>query len=50
MVVRADADDVPREEIQANGYNLNISRFISAAIAEEEIDLQTVNAEMLSLD
>jgi type I restriction enzyme M protein len=41
---------VPMQEIEANGYNLNISRYISTAVAEEEIDLQTVNAEMLSLE
>lgn len=41
---------MPMEEIEANGYNLNISRYISTAVAEEEIDLQTVNAEMLSLE
>jgi type I restriction enzyme M protein len=29
---------------------LNISRCISTAAADEEIDLQTVNAEMLSLE
>jgi type I restriction enzyme M protein len=37
------------EEIEANGYNLNISRYISTAVAEEEIDLQTVNAELVTL-
>lgn len=41
---------VPMEEIEANGYNLNISRYISTALAEEEIDLQSVNEEMLSQD
>ncbi len=41
---------VPIEEIEANGYNLNISRYISTAVAGAEIDLQTVNAEMLSLE
>jgi type I restriction enzyme M protein len=41
---------VPIGEIEANGYNLNISRYISTALAEEEIDLQSVNEEMLSLD
>lgn len=40
---------VPMEEIEANGYNLNISRYISTAVAEEEIDLQTVNAELVTL-
>jgi type I restriction enzyme M protein len=41
---------VPMAEIEANGYNLNISRYISTATAEEEIDLQAVNAEMLALE
>jgi type I restriction enzyme M protein len=38
------------ERIAEEGYNLNISRYISTAVAEGEIDLQTVNAEMLSLE
>jgi len=37
------------EEIETNGYNLNISRYISTAQAEEEIDLQTVNTELMEL-
>jgi type I restriction enzyme M protein len=41
---------VPMEEIQANGYNLNISRYVSTADTEEEIDLKAVNAKLLSLD
>ena len=40
---------VPMEEIEANGYNLNISRYVSAAQAEEAIDLQAVNAELAAL-
>lgn len=32
------------EEIEVNGYNLNISRHIGTAQAEEEVDLQAVNA------
>ena len=40
---------VPMEEIEANGYNLNISRYISTARAEEEIDLHAVNAELITL-
>ncbi|TAJ93825.1 MAG: type I restriction-modification system subunit M [Gammaproteobacteria bacterium] len=40
---------VPMEEIEVNVYNLNISRYISTAQAEEEIDLQAVNAELASL-
>jgi type I restriction enzyme M protein len=37
------------EEIEANGYNLNISRYISTAQAENEIDLQAVNTELVTL-
>lgn len=40
---------VPMKEIDANGYNLNISRYISTAVAEDEIDLQKVNAELVTL-
>ena len=38
------------EEIEKNDYNLNISRYISTAVAEEEIDLQAVNAELVALE
>jgi len=41
---------VTMEEIAANDYNLNISRYISTAVAEKEIDLQAVNAEMVALE
>jgi len=37
-------------EIQKNDFNLNISRYISTAVAEEEINLHVVNAELLALD
>ena len=37
-------------EIETNDYNLNISRYISTAVAEPEIDLQAVNAELLAID
>ena len=40
---------VSMERIEKEGYNLNISRYISTAQTEEEIDLQAVNEEMLSL-
>ena len=36
-------------EIEANGYNLNISRYISTAQAEEEIVLEAVNADLVTL-
>ncbi|MNF06572.1 hypothetical protein D3C80_2065480 [compost metagenome] len=38
------------EEIEKNGYNLNISRYISTASAETEIDLQVVNDELATLE
>ena len=38
------------EEIAENHFNLNISRYISTAIGEEEIDLGAVNAELKSLE
>jgi type I restriction enzyme M protein len=41
---------VEMKEIEKNGYNLNISRYISTAIAEEEIDLQAVNERLVSLE
>jgi type I restriction enzyme M protein len=40
---------VTMDEIAANGYNLNISRYISTAQAEAEIDLQAVHTELLIL-
>ena len=33
-----------------NGYNLNISRYISTATAEEQIDLHAVNAELVGIE
>ncbi|MCK9293478.1 MAG: type I restriction-modification system subunit M [Desulfobulbaceae bacterium] len=41
---------VEMKEIEKNDYNLNISRYISTATAEEEIDLQAVNAELVTLE
>jgi type I restriction enzyme M protein len=41
---------VSMEKIEAEGYNLNISRYISTAIAEKEIDLGAVNRELLALE
>ena len=41
---------VGMDEIEKNDYNLNISRYISTATAEEKIDLPTVNAELVTLD
>lgn len=41
---------VPLEEIAANGYNLNISRYISTAEAEPDIDLAAENAKLRALE
>jgi type I restriction enzyme M protein len=41
---------VSMKEITENNFNLNISRYISTAVAEEEIDLGAVNAELVSLE
>ena len=38
------------EEIEKNGYNLNISRYISTASAEEDIKLEAVNDELVALE
>jgi type I restriction enzyme M protein len=38
------------ERIAEEGYNLNISRYISTATAAEEIDLPAVNAELVKLE
>jgi len=41
---------VPMAEIGMNDYNLNISRYISTAVAEEEIDLQATNQELVAIE
>jgi type I restriction enzyme M protein len=41
---------VPMAEIEKNDYNLNISRYISTAVAEEEIDLQATNQELVAIE
>lgn len=38
------------ERIEAEGYNLNISRYISTAKSEVEIDLNAINAELVYLE
>ena len=40
---------VEMSEIETNGYNLNISRYISTAEAEEQIDLKATHSELVSL-
>lgn len=41
---------VPMAEIEENDFNLNISRYVSTATAEEEIDLAAVHSELTALD
>ena len=51
---RKEADRYARrvsiEEIEKNDYNLNISRYISTAEPEEQIDLQANHKEMVKLE
>jgi type I restriction enzyme M protein len=41
---------VEMAEIEKNDFNLNISRYISTATAEKEIDLAAVNAELVEIE
>ena len=41
---------VSLEEIERNDFNLNISRYVSTAQKEEEIDLAAVHAQLLAID
>ncbi len=41
---------VSMEEIEKNDYNLNISRYISTAVEEEEIDLKAVHANLVEIE
>jgi type I restriction enzyme M protein len=41
---------VKMDEIEKNDYNLNISRYISTAEPEKQIDLQVVNDELIKLE
>ena len=41
---------VEMEEIEQNDFNLNISRYISTAVAEEEIDLQAEHDKLTQLE
>lgn len=41
---------VSMEEIEKNGYNLNISRYVSTSKAEAIIDLQEVNKKLIDLE
>lgn len=41
---------VPMEEIEKNGYNLNITRYISTSEDEIQIDLNEVNTKLTSIN
>ena len=41
---------VPMAEVAQNGYNLNISRYVSTATAAEEIDLTAVHAQLVAIE
>jgi type I restriction enzyme M protein len=41
---------ISMERIAEEGYNLNISRYISTAIAEEEVVLKTVHDELVDIE
>ncbi|MDD5295997.1 MAG: N-6 DNA methylase [Rhodocyclaceae bacterium] len=41
---------VDMAEIEKNDFNLNISRYISTAVGEAEVDLQAINTELLTLE
>jgi type I restriction enzyme M protein len=41
---------VSMKEIEKNDFNLNISRYISTAVAESDIDLRAVNKQIVALE
>jgi type I restriction enzyme M protein len=41
---------VSMDEIRNNGYNLNISRYVSTSIDEIKIDLKEVNAKLMAIN
>lgn len=41
---------VEMEEIEKNDYNLNISRYISTAVGEAEIDLEATHGELVEIE
>jgi len=41
---------VPMAEIEQNDFNLNISRYVSTAITEEQIDLKVVHTELQAIE
>ena len=41
---------VPMAEIEKNDFNLNISRYISTAVAEDEIDLKVAHQQLVAIE
>lgn len=41
---------VSMEEIEKNDFNLNISRYVSTSVAEEEVDLKTVHDQLVDIE
>ena len=41
---------VSMDEIEKNGYNLNISRYVSTSMDEVKIDLEAVNTKLITLN
>jgi len=41
---------VSMEEIEKNGYNLNISRYVNTSMEEEKIDLKEVNQNLIDIE
>ena len=41
---------VGMEEIEKNDFNLNISRYVSTSVAEEEVDLAATHAELVRIE
>jgi type I restriction enzyme M protein len=41
---------VSMDEIRENGFNLNISRYVSTAMAAEEISLNAINVELVNIE
>ncbi|MFA7230765.1 MAG: hypothetical protein WC071_05800 [Victivallaceae bacterium] len=38
------------DEIEKNGYNLNIFRYVSTSVDEIKIDLKEVNAKLIKIN
>ncbi|WP_159523709.1 type I restriction-modification system subunit M [Sunxiuqinia indica] len=48
--IKRYARKVSMEEIEKNGYNLNISRYVSTAEKEDKVDLKEVNDKLKSIN